>query len=72
MYLVSAISQTVRIDTLDLAVPFEASEAIHTENSYKYSLAEISELAVSAGLRVEFQWLDRGGRFSLNLLAPGF
>ena len=70
MYLVSAVPQTVRIGALDLWVPFEAGETIHTENSYKYSLAEIGELAAAAGLRVECQWLDRGGRFSLNLLAP--
>ena len=72
MYLVSAISQTVRITALDLVIPFEAGEAIHTENSYKYSLREIGELAAAAGLRAECQWLDTGGRFSLNLLAPGF
>ena len=72
MYLVSAISQTVRITALDLVIPFEAGETIHTENSYKYSLREIGELAAAAGLRVERQWLDTGSRFSLNLLAPGF
>lgn len=69
MYLVSEVPQTVRIAALDLAVPFAAGEAIHTENSYKYSLAEIDETAAAAGLRVECQWLDRDGRFSLNLLA---
>ena len=67
MYLVSEVPQTVRITSLDLAVRFEAGEAIHTENSYKYSLGEIDETAAAAGLRVECQWLDRERRFSLNL-----
>ena len=70
MYLVSEVPQTVRITSLDLAVRFEAGEAIHTENSYKYSLGEIDETAAAAGLRVECQWLDRERRFSLNLFAP--
>lgn len=69
MYLVSSVPQTVQVRALDLAVSFEAGETIHTENSYKYSLAEIAELAGGAGLCVECQWLDGGGRFSLNLLA---
>ena len=70
MYLVSAIRQTVRIDGLDLEVPFELGETIHTEYSYKYSLAEIEELATASLFRVERQWLDSGRRFSVNLLAP--
>lgn len=69
MYLVSEVPQTVRIAALDLAVLFEAGEAIHTENSYKYSLAEIDETAAAAELRVECQWLDRGRRFSQSFLA---
>jgi L-histidine N-alpha-methyltransferase len=68
MYLDSLCEQRVRIDRLELDVPFAAGEAIHTENSYKYSLAEIDALAQSAGLRVERQWLDAAGRFSENLL----
>jgi uncharacterized SAM-dependent methyltransferase len=43
---------------------------IHTENSYKYSPAEIEETTVAAGLRVECQWLDRDRRFTLNVIAP--
>ena len=55
---------------MDLAVAFAAGELIHTEDSYKYSLAEIDTLAESSGLRVEQRWLDGGGRFSVNLFAP--
>lgn len=71
MYLVSTRAQRVPIERLGLTVPFAPGEAIHTENSYKYSLAEIGALAAAAGLGVERQWLDSGGRFSESLLAPG-
>ena len=67
IHLESASTQTIPIAALDLAVPFEAGEMIHTENSCKYSPAEIEETAAAARLRVEEQWLDRKGQFSLNL-----
>ena len=69
MHLESLVPQRVRIEQLDLEVRFAAGEAIHTENSYKYSPVEISALADTAGLRVERQWLDDERRFSVNLLA---
>ncbi len=72
MYLVSTRNQRVRIRALNHEVDFAAMEAIHTENSYKYSLTEISELAAAAGLRLERQWFDRENRFSENLLAPTY
>ncbi len=68
MYLVSACAQTVAVEGLDLEVVFAEGEAIHTEDSYKYSVAEIEALAGSAGLEVEEQWFDGERRFGLNLL----
>jgi len=70
MYLVSTRAQRVAIDQLDLEVQFAAGEAVHTENSYKYSFVEIEALAAAAGLRLQRQWLDAGCRFSVNLFAP--
>jgi len=70
MYLVSTRRQRVRIAGIHLDVEFDAGEALHTENSYKYSSTEIDALANAAGLRRERQWQDSGGRFSLNLFAP--
>jgi L-histidine Nalpha-methyltransferase len=67
MYLVSERAQRVAIDQLKLEIPFGAGEAIHTENSYKYSSGEIDELATMAGLRRERRWLDVDLRFSVNL-----
>ncbi len=70
MHLVSQIDQTVVIDDLKLDVAFAEGETIHTENSYKYSLDEIGDLATTSGLMIEGQWFDGERRFSLNLLAP--
>jgi L-histidine N-alpha-methyltransferase len=68
MYLDSLDSQQVAIDGLGLTVSFTAGEAIHTENSYKYSFTEMNALAASADLRVEQRWLDPDSRVALNLL----
>jgi dimethylhistidine N-methyltransferase len=70
MYLDSLEDQQVAIDQLKLTIPFTAGEAIHTENSYKYSPPEIAALAANAGLRVHQQWLDSARRFSVNVLTP--
>lgn len=71
MYLVSTRVQGVTIGRIGLTVRFAAGETIHTENSYKYSLAEIDALATAAGLREQCSWQDAAGRFSLHLLAGG-
>lgn len=68
--LVSRHAQRVRIDALDLEVKLQAGEAIHTEDSYKYSLEEIEALAGEAGLQLTAQWMDGEERFCDVLLAP--
>jgi len=70
MHLESLREQVVRIEALGLDVRFAAGERIHTESSHKYSRREIEELCRSAGYTLEEQWLDAGGRFSLNRLRP--
>jgi dimethylhistidine N-methyltransferase len=67
MHLESARAQTVRIEALDLNVNFDAGERVHTENSYKYSLDELSALAADTGFEREHTWLDPDERFSSNL-----
>ncbi|SRR5579883_557193 len=67
MYLVSTRPQCVYLDRLGFEVQFGAGEAIHTENSYKYSPTEIESLAADAGLRTEQAWLDADSSFRLNL-----
>jgi L-histidine N-alpha-methyltransferase len=69
-FLRSRRDQTVRIEGLGLDVEFAAGETIHTENSFKYSWAEIEALARCTGFAVEEHWLDAGNRYSVNLFAP--
>lgn len=71
MHLVSERDQRIYLPSLSLSIDFARGETIHTENSYKYSLAEIATLAREGGLHVLQTWFDAAGRFSLNLLAPG-
>jgi dimethylhistidine N-methyltransferase len=68
IFLDSLTAQRVRIEALDREIAFAAGEPIHTENSYKYSLAEILGLVRASGLDLERQWLDPDRRFSVNLL----
>jgi dimethylhistidine N-methyltransferase len=69
-HLRSQRDQTVRIDDLGLDVEFAAGETIHTENSFKYSWAEIDVLARCTGFALEEHWLDAKNRYSVNLFAP--
>lgn len=66
MHLISKVAQTVTLDgeTFDLS----PNEPIHTENSYKYSLTEVRELARRAGLSFVTHWEDRQAWFYVVLL----
>ena len=70
MHVVSQRAQRVRLGALDMEVAFAAGEAVHTENSYKYSPAEIDALAQAGGFALADRWLDERGLFSVNLLRP--
>jgi dimethylhistidine N-methyltransferase len=66
LHLVSLFPQTLQIG--EESFDFEAGETIHTENSYKYSLAEFADLARRAGFRVDRVWLDDRELFSVQYL----
>ena len=68
MHLESTREQTVNLGALGISIAFRAGERLHTENSYKYSPAELSALACAAGFALKRTWLDEAGRFSSNLL----
>ncbi len=70
MYLTSNCEQQIGIEKLNLDIPFLKNENIHTENSYKYSLEEIDELAQKCGFYIERQCFDSDKQYSLNLFAP--
>jgi L-histidine Nalpha-methyltransferase len=64
MYLESGAAQTVRAGKEEFH--FEPGERILTEYSYKYSLKGFAELAASAGLASERNWVDADELFSLQ------
>jgi len=68
MHLVSLADQTVTIG--DFSVDLRADETIHSENSYKYSVADFHRLADAGGWSAQSVWTDDNGRFSVHLLIP--
>ncbi len=66
MHLVSRRAQEIRV--LGRRFQFEPGESIHTENSYKYSVAEFHALARRAGLQPRQVWLDAAHLFSVHYL----
>ena len=69
-WLVSRQAQCVRLAALGgRAFKFEAWEAIHTENSFKFTLPQITTLAQAAGLRVVEVFQDEAGDFADVVLA---
>ncbi len=66
MYLDSLAAQTVHVG--DRPFTFGNGESIHTENSYKYTVAEFQTLAESAGFMPVRVWTDRRKLFSLHYL----
>lgn len=66
MYLDSSKAQSVHVG--DRPFTFAHGESIHTENSYKYALAEFHTLAESAGFMAGQVWMDRRQLFSLHYL----
>jgi dimethylhistidine N-methyltransferase len=68
IYIESLFDQRVRIEKLGLEVDFAVGELIHTENSYKYDMDGIAQLAVETGFERSHTWLDSQERFSSNLL----
>jgi dimethylhistidine N-methyltransferase len=76
IHLVSLIRQTIHIQDPrsqnELTVEFQENETIHTENSYKYDLEMLAELAAGTGFKPARVWFDSGKRFSCNFwLAAG-
>jgi dimethylhistidine N-methyltransferase len=67
MHLESTRDQVVRIGTARIA--FARGETIHTENSYKYSVAGLQELAARAGFRPAACWVDDANLFSIHYMA---
>ncbi len=66
MHLASRKTQGLWVD--GACFNFVRDETIHTENSYKYTVAEFYALVHSAGYAVERTWTDRDAMFSVHYL----
>jgi dimethylhistidine N-methyltransferase len=69
MHLVSRKHQSVHVGGVRIA--FEAGETIHTENSYKHSVAALQSLARGAGWTPARCWTDAAGLFAIHALRAG-
>jgi dimethylhistidine N-methyltransferase len=67
MHLVSLKQQRVRMDGASFS--FRGGETIHTENSYKYTVAEFQALARGSGFEPVECWTDADGLFAVHYLA---
>ncbi len=67
MHLASTVAQSVEIRGLAMTFSFQPGETIHTENSYKYDLDMLAELATASGFATAKTWFDAERRFSCNL-----
>jgi L-histidine Nalpha-methyltransferase len=67
MHLESLTAQCVRLAALDQEVEFEASETIHTENSYKYAPGQAEALLEDAGFAATAIWTDEQRLFAVHL-----
>jgi uncharacterized SAM-dependent methyltransferase len=66
MHLVSLQEQ--RVSVAGQIFAFAAGETVHTEDSYKYTVAGFRALAMQAGFLPRTYRIDAGGRFSLHWL----
>jgi uncharacterized SAM-dependent methyltransferase len=66
MYLVSLRRQSV--DLAGRRFDFAAGEAVHTEDSHKYTIESFREMAARAGFRPRAVWTDPERLFSLHWL----
>ncbi|HTT08258.1 MAG TPA: L-histidine N(alpha)-methyltransferase [Gammaproteobacteria bacterium] len=66
MHLISWFDQTVTVG--GARFNFRAGETIHTENSYKYSIAEFHRLAARCGYIPVRVWTDERRLFSIHAL----
>jgi len=66
MHLISTCNQTV--DVAEHTFDFANQETIHTENSYKYSITEFTELSRWAGYEPHRIWTDTEHLFSIHYL----
>jgi L-histidine Nalpha-methyltransferase len=68
MHLRSLMEQTVHIPAARLTLTLRANETIWTENSHKYTTAEVVRMAEETGYACAAQWVDEEWPFAESLL----
>jgi dimethylhistidine N-methyltransferase len=66
MHLVSLGDQTVNVPAAGVSVRFSGGQSIHTENSHKYTLTALADLARRSGFADEAAWTDADGWFRVQ------
>jgi len=69
IYITSREDQEVTV--LGQPFAFARGERIHTENSHKYAIEDITAMAEAAGWTHARAWVDDDNLFSLNMLSQG-
>ena len=69
MYIISKRDQVIYIRELGQTISLKENERIHTENSYKYSIEEIKQLAEKSGFIVQKNYTDAKVWFDLVSLS---
>ena len=67
MFVRSVGEKTVRLETLELEVPFDAGELMRTEISAKFHLRRLTDELEAAGLATQRSWTDDAGDFAVLL-----
>lgn len=67
MLLRSRVDQVVRLDALELEVPFAAGEATRTEISCKFTRESVAGMYADAGLELTEWHTDRNGWFAVSV-----
>jgi L-histidine Nalpha-methyltransferase len=71
MHIVSKEDQDVYIGgAIGRSFHFEKGETIHTENSYKYDMRQIKDIARASGFTLKEHFMDEKKWFCLALLSP--
>ena len=70
MHLISKIDQQVNIQGIHETISFKQNETIQTENSYKYTLRQISLLAEDSGFEIKKNFTDKKNWYDLALFSP--
>ena len=70
MHLVADTAQTVKLGRLGLTVRFRPGEDVWTENSYKFTRADVEVILADAGLDLTRLHVDPDNYFALALASP--